>query len=297
MNRAQYLGLKVIAEFTSWLAHRLPRIEGHYVAKNRRIPCGQRKFDAVGVAQALENYAWPSRFIAPAALENFDFQQGHEVNALNWCQTQNCLTYFRAGLNAALDQQNRDATLLWAGAILQWGMGTRGAATLRYLERMKNPAEYLSVRRNRLALQEIDEAQEVLHIDEAQEVLQPPLIPYMSSGLGKVHSLAAPDGLIIYDSRVALALTREIHLFLQKRGEAVIPEPLKLRVARDRVPPPVGDHNHPIFVRDWSWMQAQIRASWILQAALEKNPMVFKGEPMPDRMHRLEAALFMLGAQ
>jgi hypothetical protein len=124
-----------------------------------------------------------------------------------------------------------------------------------------------------------------------------PLIPYTSSGLGKVHSLAAPDGLIIYDSRVALALTREIHLFLQQRGEVVIPEPLKLSVARDRVPPPVGDHNHPIFVRDWTWMQAQIRASWILQAALDKKPQIFQSKNMPDRMHKLEAALFMLGAQ
>jgi hypothetical protein len=135
-------------------------------------------------------------------------------------------------------------------------------------------------------------------IDEAKGRLMP-LIPYMSSGLGKVHSLAAPDGLIIYDSRVALALTREIHLFLQQRGEAVIPEPLKLRVARGRVPPSVGDdkHNHPQFVRDWTWMQAQIRASWILQAALEENPLIFQVYPMPDRMHKAEAALFMLGAQ
>jgi hypothetical protein len=289
MNRDQYLGLNVIAEFTSWLADRLPLIEGHYVANNRRIPRAQRRFDAVGVAQALENYAWPSRFIAPAAVEGFDFQQGQVVDALNWVDTQTRLSYFRVGLNAALHQHDRDATLLWAGAILHWGMGTRGAATLNYLAGMPDPAGYLSYRRAALALERIDEAKGRLM----------PLIPYMSSGLGKVHSLAAPDGLIIYDSRVALALTREIHLFLQQRGEAVIPEPLKLRVARGRVPPSVGDdkHNHPQFVRDWTWMQAQIRASWILQAALEENPLIFQVYPMPDRMHKAEAALFMLGAQ
>jgi hypothetical protein len=222
------------------------------------------------------------------------FEQGALSQALNWNDTHACLSYFRVGLNAALHQHDRDATLLWAGAILQWGMGTRGATTLNYLAGMPDPAGYLSDSRAALCLQ---------HIDEAEGVLMP-LIPYMSSGLGKVHSLAAPDGLIIYDSRVALALTREIYLFLQQRGEAVIPEPLKLRVAPGRVPPSVGDdkHNQPQFVRDWTWMQAQIRASWILQAALEKNPVIFQGDPIPDpmhpdRMHKVEAALFMLGAQ
>lgn len=285
MNRVQYLGLEDIHDFTTWLACRLPKIEGHYLVRNRRVPRDQRRFDAIGVEQALEIYAWPSKFIAPATMGQFN--QGALSQALNWKETHACLSYFRVGLKAALDQQNRDAALLWAGAILQWGMGSRGAATLRYLERMQHPAEYLSVRRKRLALQDVDEAQEVLQ----------PLIPYMSSGLGKVHSLAAPDGLIIYDSRVALALTREIHLFLQQRGEAAIPEPLRLRIAAGRVPSPVGSDQHPLFVRNWTWMQAQIRASWILQSALEKNPEIFQGINMPDRMHKLEAALFMLGAQ
>jgi hypothetical protein len=287
MKIKQYLHLKVIGEFTSWLADRLPLIEGHYLVRNRRIPREQRQFDAVGVEKALKNYAWPSKFIAPATMDQFE--QGALSQALNWNDNHACLSYFRVGLNAALDQQNREATLLWAGAILQWGMGTRGAATLNYLAGMPDPAGYLSDSRAALCLQ---------HIDEAEGVLMP-LIPYMSSGLGKVHSLAAPDGLIIYDSRVALALTREIHVFLQQQRGGVIPEPLKLRVAPGRVPPPVGNenHNHPKFVRDWTWMQAQIRASWILQAALEKNPVIFQDEPMPDRMHKVEAALFMLGAQ
>lgn len=285
MNRVQYLGLDVIAGFTSWLAVRLPLIEGHYVARNPRIPESQRQFDAVGVVQALENYAWPSKFIAPATMGQFE--QGALIQALNWNETHACLRYFRVGLNAALDQHDHDATLLWARAILQWGMGARGAATLHYLADLPDPATYLSDRQAALALQDVDEAQEVLQ----------PLIPYMSSGLGKVHSLAAPDGLIIYDSRVALALTREIHLFLQQRGEAAIPEPLRLRIAAGRVPSPVGSDQHPLFVRNWTWMQAQIRASWILQSALEKNPEIFQGINMPDRMHKLEAALFMLGAQ
>lgn len=288
MNRDQYLGLEVIAEFTSWLAHRLPRIEGHYVAKNRRIPRGQRKFCAVGVAQALENYAWPSKFIAPVAVERFNFLQGQEVRALNWEETQTCLSYFREGLNAAIDDHDHSAILFWANAILQWGMGPRGAAAANYLAgRLPDCATYLSLSRDALRLCQIDEA------------LGPPknLIPYMNSGLGKVHSLAAQDGLIIYDSRVALALTREIHGFLLMDGAQGIPEPLRLRIAPGRVPVPVGNDQHHHFVRDWTWMQAQIRASWILQAALEKNPEIFQGKKMPDRMHKLEAALFMLGAQ
>jgi hypothetical protein len=286
MRRDQYLGLDLIAGFTSRLADRLPMIEGHYVANNRRIPRAQRRFDAVGAAQALENYAWPSRFIAPGVLEGFDFQQGQTVNAFNWSDTQNRLGYFRVGLNAALHPPDHDATLCWAKAILQWGMGPRGASAASFLSGLPNCAEYLSLRRDALRLDQVDEG------DTLSD-----LIPYMNSGLGKVHSLAAPDGLIIYDSRVALALTREIQLHLQQQGAAVIHEPLKLRVASGRIPPPVGNSQHPVFSRDWTWMQAQIRASWIIQAALEKNPEIFRGEPMPDRMHKVEAALFMLGAQ
>ena len=122
-------------------------------------------------------------------------------------------------------------------------------------------------------------------------------LPMMNWGLGKLHSQAAVDGLIIFDSRVAGALTHYINTFVRHKNLAKIPAPLRFMVTAKRRPAPIspsGD-NHPLFTRDYRWVRAQVRASWLLQEVLRVNPTLFSGD-LPDRTHQFEAALFMMGA-
>jgi hypothetical protein len=128
------------------------------------------------------------------------------------------------------------------------------------------------------------------------------LIPYASSGLAKIHSLASEDGLVILDSRVAAALGECINHHLRANGYNAIPDVLKVprhRTDPRRIPTPLvpGGANHPRFTYDDRWIEAQVRVSWLLHAVLDHNPQVFPNPNIRERAHMLEAALFMMGAQ
>lgn len=122
-------------------------------------------------------------------------------------------------------------------------------------------------------------------------------VPYASSGLAKIHSLASEDGLVIFDSRVSAAIGECINHYLREVGEQTIPDVLKVPRAADRIPTPVGNVNHPGFTRDYRWIEAQVRVSWLLHAALDDNPQIFPKHDHRTRAHMLEAALFMMGAK
>lgn len=130
----------------------------------------------------------------------------------------------------------------------------------------------------------------------------------MTSMLTKVHALYAHDGLPIYDSRVAAAISSLAELYRRTvlQGSR-LPEELRF--------PSVGGHNsrrrvHRIFVdaddpgtihygmpsSALRWSAAKWRLGRLLKQVLLLKPQLFSGEgTTPDRIHALEAVLFMIG--
>lgn len=291
MNQYEFLKNTIANDFIDFFGTKLGNWPASYKSRNTRIPAGSRRFSCQNVEQALESYCWPAHFTAPAEDRGASISASERVVSCDWPTTKRVLNYLARGLQGAIaSAANADhATLMWAKAILDWGMGSRGKSALTFLAGVAGgPAAYLSRTADLLQLDKVDLSE-----------LTQRNIPYMNSGLGKLHSLATSDGLVIFDSRVAAALCQAINEYLLASGQSGIPESLQLmRVgASERTSVPVGGHNHPLFQRDFRWMNAQVRVSWLLRAVLERTPDVFPGDDLALRVHKLEAALFMIGAK
>jgi hypothetical protein len=285
MNKDQFLADQDVAGFLDFFSSCLHNLEVNYASEYNRILPAHRHFHVTGVASAHTHYAWPGEdtFIGPP-----------HPPIYNWATTSNFLHTARTALQAAIAAPNDPATWDAVSKILEWGLGVRATAALQGL-RMRCPghpgisiSSYLGGIRRALTLGVINTA----HIT-------PALIPYASSGMSKVHSLASTDGLIIYDSRVAATVGECINEYLRRGRHTVIPH--NLRVYREprlqRTPMPlISGFNQPIFVRDYRWIECQVRVSWMFEAVLSRNPDIFPGLLMPERMHCLEAACFMMGA-
>jgi hypothetical protein len=149
----------------------------------------------------------------------------------------------------------------------------------------------------------LNRVRELIALDNANtDDITPAAIPFASSGMAKIHSLVSADGLVIFDARVAAALGECINYYLREVVHVHAISEI-LRIPRDtkptRIPSPVepGGDNHPIFTRDYRWLEAQVRVSWLIQAALQRSPQVFAHDDLVSRARMLEAALFMMGAQ
>jgi hypothetical protein len=290
MNRQKFLEMPVVIGFLQYLGQRLATWHVDYVSSNARIAEEYRRFHITGVDEAVAHYAWPARFTAPAA--GHGYAAGNDVEVCTWEESQNALDYLSAGLQEAIaaDPPQDAVTKIWANEILRWGLGGRAGRVVAMLPGLPRGASaYLVEKRNFLQLNRID-----------TDSITAETLPVMNSGLSKLHSLASPDGLCIFDSRVAAAIGLCINSYVrQVGGDHVPPELLLMRSSEDRrVPPPVGPdgRNHPLFTRDYRWMRAQVRASWLIAEVLDQNPPIFHGDADPLRQRKLEAAFFMIGA-
>lgn len=291
MNRANFLADADVAGFLDFFSRCLRHLEVDYVTAYPQIRPAHRHFHVTGVAQAHAHYAWPAH----------DTFSGPPPSPIyNWATTAAFLGAARTALQAAIAAGNDAATWDAVNKILVWGLGSRGAP--RVMAQLHNDcaaihggsiSAYLANTQAALALGVVDTA----HINQA-------LIPYASSGTAKIHSLASTDGLAIFDSRVAATLGECINEYLRRQNAIAIPRPLKIFVERNhpgnrlqRIPRPLANGvNHSGFVRDHRWIECQVRVSWMFEAALQRNLDIFPNLPLAERMHRLEAACFMMGA-
>jgi hypothetical protein len=299
MNRGEFLEHPEVGRFLDYFSLAMVGWTVEYHSQYRRIRPDGRHFTAVGVEQALNQYAWPARFEAPEDLEGYPFIAGRLYeDAYDWNSNRVALNYLRTGLQRSILGGTDDRALHWCQAILFWGLGAN---------RWQRPHHNLW----QIAQQEplglcgyLNRVRGLLALDNANtDDITAAAIPFASSGIAKIHSLASADGLVIFDSRVAAALGECINYYLREVAH-VHAIPGILRIPRDakanRTPTPVGlgaDGNHPIFTRDYRWLEAQVRVSWLVQAALQRNPQVFSHDDPVSRAHMLEAALFMMGAQ
>jgi hypothetical protein len=194
-------------------------------------------------------------------------------------------------------------------AVMKWG-GSRSlnkGAPLFLTGKGKLLQKYLIESQKNLSLKNSG-LNDILGIDE------------MNSMLSKVHSLAANDGLPIYDSRVAgsIGALVEIYRQTQKNSWNKVPEELCFKATerdlRRRVhgiinkrlaviDPGVmtrGTDPRSKALRAKEWSSNMIRLGWIIESLLEKlnskgtNPFPAESSKV-DKMHAMEASLFMIG--
>lgn len=292
MNRALFIADPDVAGFLDFFSSCLHHLEVSYDSNYKHIFPLDRHFHITGVSAAHANYAWPG--------ENTFIDPPHPP-IYNWVTTSVFLNTARTALRGAIAVGNDAATWDAVEKILEWGLNPQGIADNLTRLRQHCPDEpgqsvsaYLAGIQGTLNLAVID----TLHINAG-------LLPFASSGMSKVHSLASTDGLIIFDSRVAATVGECINEYLRRQHATLIPTPLKIFIETNhgggnphqRVPRPLfNGRNHSGFVRNHRWIECQVRVSWMFDEVLARNPDIFPGLPMPDRMHCLEAACFMMGA-
>lgn len=131
----------------------------------------------------------------------------------------------------------------------------------------------------------------------------------MNSMLTKVHALYASDGMPIYDSRVAAAIASLVEMWRVDTGKSGAPLPPALafpattrsRTVHRLFPhadhPGVMAYGAPGTITQWS--SAKVRLGWVMESVLNRLPGLFsdrcKTPSLADRMHAIEASLFMIG--
>ncbi len=295
MNRASFLADADVAGFLDFFSRCLRHLEVDYVTAYPQILPADRHFHVTGVAQAHASYAWPAKntFVGPP-----------NPSIYNWATTAAFLSTARAALHRAIAARNDPATWDAVYKILVWGLGSRGAP--RGMARLRTDCAVIHAGSISAF---VGHTQTALRLGAVNTThINPGLIPYASSGTAKIHSLASTDGLVIFDSRVAATLGECINEYLRRQRALAIPDTLQIFIELNhgqnnplqRVPRPLANGaNHagfPRTARTDRWIACQVRASWMFEAVLQRNQDIFPNLPLPDRMHRLEAACFMMGA-
>ena len=122
---------------------------------------------------------------------------------------------------------------------------------------------------------------------------------YMGAGYSKIYSLMV-DGLPMYDSRVACALTSLIWLFCKEASLPEVPQYLRLGVPNpkgDRVDrnPQRGTFRFPDIQGAQYSLHAKcnLKAAWLLGELAQKGRFAELSHEL--RVDALQAALFMIG--
>ena len=280
MDKNDFLRDQNVLELIEFFGRCLHFLEVDYTSTFKKIRPVDRHFHVTGVNAAFLHYAWPG----------IDTYTGHPI--YDWKGTLGFLNAARIDLQQSIAIGNAGATWVTVEKILRWGLNPKAVtANLAQLRKIcpaggQSICNYLGNISTALALNTAN----TNNINAA-------LIPFASSGMSKVHSLASRDGLVIFDSRVAATLGECINEYLRRVGTVNIPDSLKIFRTTGRSPLPLQNgSNHPLFVRNHLWIECQVRVSWLFEVALAMNQNIFPGLSMPERMHRLEAAFFMMGA-
>lgn len=284
-TKAEYLQQPEVKEITQALAGLIPQWSITYDSRFQLLK--KKTVKATGVEDVLSQYAWPAKVIAPRAVivGGKTIQASDVIQSYNWITTKHVLEALSERLKDALSRNCDDDVLAWAGCVLDWGMGQRGASSKKYLQSLREQgvAHYLRA---------VDAA---VCSDDIENITEA-VAPVVNSGMAKVHSLASCSNLIIFDSRVALALGSAVNFLLVKQGHMTIPDTLRFGRCFERTPLVlVGGENQPIMSRNSRWLRSQLRATWLLEDVLLQTD-VFEGS-LGERIHSLEAALFMIGTQ
>ncbi|RQW27244.1 hypothetical protein EHS17_08165 [Rhodobacteraceae bacterium CH30] len=273
MKKCVYLSNPAIQAFTEWFAEELnqPKYPHAYLSARGR------SYAFAGVADAMQQYDWSFRF------EDGDGKlwEGHTL-----AENQSALDHLSHHLQQALADGNDEATRVWCTTVMKWGGVMNGNAKWLADNQAGLAAHVAGVK----AILDMD--------DDAGQYLTP--IHRFNAGMTKVYSLLC-SSFIIYDSRVAAALAWFVVRWCQETGRYEVPELLAfpcLPPKQDKNAsllkirnPSVDGLRFPALVGAPKHAQWNLRASWVLDASLDKA----KHADFGNNLRALEAALFMWG--
>jgi hypothetical protein len=211
-----------------------------------------------------------------------------------WATTVDSADGLRKGLQEAVGSMDHKGTLEYCLEVLRWGgvsgavgflnLRTASGTLIRYLEDIK-PA--LNVAAPKTA------------------GLTPATVLRFDAGMTKIHSIVDGNWTPIFDSRVGAAIAMLFELYYASTGAARIAGlDFPSGAARGKqVRNPgyfLGLAPAPQFytaaVTPEFWAQSQLRLAWVIEALLNRYPVLFSGlGAMGARAHAFEATLFMLG--
>jgi len=217
----------------------------------------------------------------------------------SWASTLPYLATLSKALQSAVSSANDAAALAACRDILIWG-GCRSWKTgaWPFLNTLPghpstSVCDYILTAGTSLALTGADTTK-----------LAPPVLR-LNAMLSKVHALYAADGLPIYDSRVAAAISSLVEYWRVTQGissaalppELDFPATLPTRMVSRLFPktpyrPSLINYISPNAAGEWA--SASVRLGWIMEEILARNAKLFGGT-MQARMHAFEASLFMIG--
>lgn len=313
MNRNQFLALPSVMGFVDWAATYLLTIpvslnitaSGTGRAGGQRGPGVTGNFH--GIDAVINAYHWRAEWTAA---------NGTVVPSDDWTSTKQSLSQLSNWIWREVDQGSQVGSKAACDAIIKWG-GDRNSdvGAMRFLQGLDDVPGYLFSVRQELELSNAN----TQVLDNVHEV---------NSMLTKIYALNAPDGLPIYDSRVAASISSLVEIYGQRLSQPwdEFPEALLFKavdrsqrrrvlgldVARLHFADPVIDpgvitratSDTQVQKRAQDWASSKIRLGWLLNAILESAEE--KGAPLLEartpldasmlaNMHALEAGLFMIG--
>lgn len=272
MKKAEYLDQ--VQEFTAWMARHISDSElGHHYQR----PNAAHATQFANLADAARKYEWP----IAAAVRDGEMSVDLAANTRVLERLQSALK------NARTDEAMRDACI----AVMQWGGVVNG--NVPWLEK------------NTVGLAPLVKDVAKLLCSDDEETLRLPENLRFNAGMTKVYSLLL-DNFIIYDSRVAAALCWFITHWAIESNAAAIPEALRFPCmpAKEGYDPQIRKLRNPS-VGAWQFPQLNnrprlhahwnLRASWLLEAALKEAGPETAFHKFSQPLRALEAALFMWG--
>lgn len=268
--------------FAHWLAHRLIDLP---VRPTGDAEAGEGlRENADGIEQVVALYRW---------------------RGADWPSTRSRLQAMATDLMEAVAGGCDCKAFEACKSIVAWGgswQPTRGAAKdLQTLHNKGNLTSYLLTTRR------------AFHLTEGGESKIKQCVSSMGSSLSKVHALNSEDGLPIYDSRVAAAISALAEMYRrQVLRSPTLPAALCFPAAPDRPTSRPEDRNrrkvHRLFASDafdpgaihakqtFKWCSAIHRLGLLMKATLLHEPGLLASEgDLTKRMRALEAGFFMIG--
>lgn len=205
MEKKAYVSDNNVDTFLKWLSLKLSdkSLVHYYMAP------GGKRINFAGLEDALQKYDWSFAFKNPSTKS--------VCSGNTYSQNEVALMALRTGLSASIalgpdserDVQTRD----WSIAVMEWGGVRNGNVT------------WLTTNVNGLA-DEIDLVKKTLDIGNDDRSNLRGTIRRFNAGMTKVYSLLVED-FVIYDSRVASALTWLISQWCLETKKPVVPDLLR----------------------------------------------------------------------
>ena len=275
MHKKQFLNDDFVCQFSDWLSLRLDSDELPHNWIDRR---SKEKHFFANLFDAYSKFNWSFQCTLP---------DGQRVKGKSSKSNEKILCILSTLIRKALADNDDELALKSCISILEWG-----GVTANNRKWIQNQTPQL-----------INYLKTLKKIILSERTEHPFFIERFNSGMSKICSLMLDD-FIIFDSRVAAALGMLIVKFCRASNLSTLPKNLKFpRMIAKESPgtenpknrnPSTEDYVFPLVQHGSAYLNANIRASWLLEATLKKASLS-NFHVLKDPLNALGSALFMYG--